>query len=52
MFRVKSGTGATYIGAGTNIVYRCVTAGTLPAGSLTTTAANCGTVADTGLRVQ
>jgi hypothetical protein len=37
---------------GTNVVYRCATAGALPAGALTITAGSCGTTADTGLRVK
>jgi hypothetical protein len=41
------------IANGTNIVYRCLTSGAvLPAGSLTITAAACGTSTDTGLRVK
>lgn len=36
---------------GSHILYRCTTAGTLPAGSLTTDQASCGAAADTGLRV-
>lgn len=40
-------------GGGTKTVYECATAGTtLPAGSLTTVAADCGSTTDTGLRVQ
>jgi hypothetical protein len=39
------------IGGGANNVYRCATAGTLPAGALTTNAANCGTTATTSLTV-
>lgn len=37
--------------SGTNIIYRCVTAGaTLPVGSLTINAAACGSTVDTGFR--
>ena len=39
------------LGAGTKAVYRCATSGTLPEGALTTNPANCGSSADTGLRV-
>lgn len=39
-------------GAGTNVVLRCTTAGTLPVGALTTVAGNCGASTDTGLRVK
>lgn len=39
-------------GLGSNVVYRCATAGTLPIGALTITAANCGSTADTGIRVK
>jgi hypothetical protein len=39
------------INSGTNIVYRCATSGTLPAGALTITAGSCGTTTDTGLRI-
>ena len=44
-------TGNTFINAGTNVLYRCTTAGTLPVGALTTVSGNCGASADTGLRV-
>jgi len=37
---------------GSNVVYRCATAGALPQGTLTIIPGNCGTTADTGLRVQ
>lgn len=45
--------GATTVAivGGTNVVYRCATAGALPVGALTITAASCGTTADTGLRI-
>lgn len=36
---------------GTNIVYRCATAGNLRAGALTITAADCGSTVDSGLRI-
>ena len=40
-------------GGGSNVVYRCATAGaTLPVGSLTIDATACGTTVDTGLRVK
>jgi hypothetical protein len=46
------GTSVTNPSGGTNVVYRCVTAGsTLPIGSLTINAAACGSTQDTGLRV-
>lgn len=38
--------------SGTNTIYRCATAGALPAGALTITAGSCGTTTDTGLRVK
>jgi hypothetical protein len=41
----------SFIG-GTNAVYRCTTAGTLPVGALTINAASCNASADTGLRVK
>ena len=44
--------GTVAANGGTNIVYRCATAGTLPVGALTITAANCGTTTDTGMRVK
>lgn len=44
--------GNTSISGGTNIVYRCTTAGTLPVGALTINSANCGASTDTGLRVK
>jgi hypothetical protein len=37
--------------SGTNAVYKCTTAGTLPVGALTTSTGNCGASTDTGLRV-
>lgn len=39
-------------GNGSNVVYRCATAGTLPAGALTITTGSCGTTTDSGLRIQ
>jgi hypothetical protein len=45
-------TTALFVGNGTNVVYRCLTAGTLAAGALTITAADCGTSTDTGLRTK
>ena len=36
---------------GSTIVYRCATAGTARAGTLTTVSADCGTAVDTGVRV-
>ena len=40
------------VNSGSNVVYRCATAGaTLGVGDLTITAAHCGSTADTGLRV-
>ena len=42
---------AVYTG-GANIIFRCLTAGTLPAGALTAVAGNCGTSIDSGLRTQ
>ena len=39
-------------GGGTNILYRCTTAGTLPIGALTTATGSCGASVDTGLRVK
>ena len=44
--------GNMHAGNGANIVYRCATAGTLPAGALTITSGDCGTTTDTGLRVK
>jgi hypothetical protein len=44
--------GTVDVNGGNNIVYRCVTAGTLPIGALTVNIANCGTTFDTGLRVK
>lgn len=43
--------GNTTVHSGTNTVYRCTTAGTLPVGALTINTSNCGASADTGLRV-
>lgn len=37
---------------GSNVVYRCTVAGTLPVGALTISSGNCGNSADTGLRVK
>jgi hypothetical protein len=37
---------------GTNVVFRCTTAGTLPAGGLTINRSDCGASADTGVRVK
>jgi hypothetical protein len=45
------GNGTTQVGNGSNVVYRCTTAGTLPVGALTTTASNCGAYATTSLAV-
>lgn len=39
-------------GNGTNTLYRCTTAGTLPVGALTTVTGNCGAFTDTGIRVK
>jgi len=39
-------------GNGSNVVYRCTSAGTLPVGALTTSTSACGASADTGLRVK
>ena len=39
-------------GGGTNTVYRCLTAGTVPVGVLTINSTICGTSTDTGLRVK
>jgi hypothetical protein len=45
--------GLFQIGTGTNIVYRCTVAGTLPVGALTINRADCERgIADTGLRVK
>lgn len=46
-----SWTGNVTVHGGTNTLYRCTTAGTLPVGALTTVTGNCGASADTGLRV-
>ena len=43
-------TGTQAIDGGSTVIYRCLTAGTLRAGALTSVAADCGTSADTGLR--
>ena len=62
-FRFWSGNAATKLGqidmngnwwisGGTQVVYRCATAGTLPIGALTITAGSCGTTTDTGLRTK
>lgn len=40
-----------FVDGGSNIVYRCATSGTLPAGALTITSGSCGSTTDTGLRV-
>lgn len=40
------------VAGGSNVIYRCLTAGTLPIGALTSNAANCGTTIDTGLRTK
>ncbi len=37
---------------GSNVVFRCATAGALPVGATTINAASCGTTVDTGMRVQ
>jgi hypothetical protein len=44
--------GLLFLGDGTNIVYRCTTAGSLPSGALTVTSGDCGASTDTGLRVR
>ena len=44
--------GNFWISSGTAVVYRCATAGALPVGALTITAASCGTTTDTGLRTK
>ena len=44
--------GGIIVGTGGNTVYRCLTAGTLPIGALTTVTADCGTSTDTGLKTQ
>lgn len=45
--------GTTFtVATGTNVVYRCATAGSLSAGALTITAGDCGSTVDTGLRVK
>ena len=51
-FAFVDASGNVTSGNGANIVYRCATAGTLPIGALTITTGNCGTTADTGLRVK
>jgi hypothetical protein len=45
-------TGNVSAGNGSNVVYRCTTAGTLPAGALTISASTCGASTDSGLRVK
>jgi hypothetical protein len=40
------------IATGTKTVYRCVNAGNLPSGALTTTAGDCGSAQDSGLRIR
>jgi hypothetical protein len=42
---------ATTVATGTNTVYRCTTAGTLPVGALTIDTGSCTASADTGLKV-
>lgn len=50
---VSDAGGNLAVPSGTNIVYRCVTAGTKDdVGTLTITAASCGSSVDTGLRVK
>lgn len=44
--------GTLVVAGGAGIVYRCVTDGALPTGALTITAANCGSTADSGLRIK
>jgi hypothetical protein len=44
--------GNFFVGNGSNTLYRCTAAGTLPVGALTTSTANCGASADTGLRIK
>lgn len=46
--------GTVAVNGGSNVLYRCTVAGTLPIGALTTNTANCGSsgTADTGLRVK
>jgi hypothetical protein len=55
-FNPSGGATALYqpvqIGDGSNVVYRCTTAGSLPAGTLTITPGNCGASVDTFLRVK
>lgn len=46
------GNGNVSAGGGSNIVYRCTTAGALPAGALTIATGNCGASTDSGLRVK
>ncbi|CAK9249593.1 unnamed protein product [Sphagnum jensenii] len=43
--------GNVTVHGGTNVLYRCTTAGLLPVGALTTVTSNCTASADTGLRV-
>jgi hypothetical protein len=43
---------AFYVGSGPNIVYRCLTAGTLPIGALTISLSNCGSGTSVGLYIQ
>jgi hypothetical protein len=49
---IADSSGNIYAGTGTTVVYRCVTAGTLPIGALTTQPSECGSTAITGLRVK
>jgi DNA-binding beta-propeller fold protein YncE/lysophospholipase L1-like esterase len=51
-FSIDTSTGSVSIGGGSNIVYRCTTAGTLPVGAMTITAGNCGASVDSGLRIE
>lgn len=44
--------GNWWVGNGTTIVYVCLTSSGLPAGTLTTVATQCGSAADTGLRIK
>ena len=46
------GNGNSFIGGGTNTLYRCTTSGTLPVGALTIATGNCGASTDTGLRLE
>ena len=53
----RDGSGPTFAGNvtvanGTNTLYRCVTAGALPVGTMTTKPSECGSAVDTGLRVK